>query len=260
MSPSTVSPTTASPTLTFNRLLRVAWFYVWRLFLIGVVVNYETGYYGMGVLAGVLRRAQLHKWIIILIQLLMNLCLWIGILYLVRWLVHGMLRKNFGDFRVRLFRDDHSKLSLSLRDTLRIAWLLFWRALILGVIAGGIHGALFLEEERPILRAPRPWALPPEQSWLLLFQFWQPWFFGYPWAVSAMLRKRFVGFHFGLVETNPESCVSTNQAQSETASGKDSISETASTSMGIRICENCRMRVLPAGGKCPSCSRPMTLA
>jgi hypothetical protein len=103
-----------------------------------------------------------------------------------------MLRKRFGNFRIQLIRDDDQPNDeISFKETLRISWLLYWRSMILN----GVVGFMFPGKSHTF---PEALWNPQSPDWVQPFQFWQPLFFGYPWAVSVMLKKRFAGFWFSL--------------------------------------------------------------
>src|SRR2546422_449193 len=131
------NPIPIAARLTFNKLVRVAWFFVWRLFLMDLAFNKYTG----AALSIALGR---------FVSLPIIAALIVGYLYLLKWFVALMLRKRFGNFRIQLIRDDDQPNDeVSFKETLRIWWLLYWRSMILN----GVVGFMFPGKSHTFLEA-----------------------------------------------------------------------------------------------------------
>ena len=172
--------------LSVAELASAMWFFVWRLAVFSLIVNYDTGVLLAAIFINLTGSEIAGRLIAVILVLLLGA----GCFFLIRRFLRSFSRKQFRTFRVRFIRDDRSVGDhISLTAVGKIWWLLYWRGSLLGIIAGALYGFIHPFQQRP--------------DWLTIFIFWQSIFFGLPWAVSVMLRKEFQGFHFFVEKAEP---------------------------------------------------------
>jgi hypothetical protein len=169
---------------TLGQIARLSWFLGWRLFLLNLFYSDEVGWeLGRAFVLWIGSKAVGIALIVVVLWPILIVIYYCLFKYYFRLLV----TKHFKSFRIVLLRSTGAvdNTSLSIKELLSIWWLLTWRAWVISVLLGGVYGFLYPYQQQP--------------EWLRLIAAWQPYFLGYPWAITVMLRKQFSGFRLRLV-------------------------------------------------------------
>src|SRR5579872_625845 len=191
--------------ISLGQLARITWFLGWRTVLLsfsviifgallGLPMDFQTAY-RIGYQTGAaLRRGFWSAGFTTLAFLALYGILLLATLLMFRRFLAGMLRKRFRGFHVDLIRDaPPHKNRLSLWETFKVGWLIWWRVTLAGALVGAVVGGSFGFMHPPeSVKGP----LPPAPEWLRLLILVLVVFIVVPWAVHGIFRKRFVRFHF----------------------------------------------------------------
>jgi len=189
--------------ISLGKLARITWFLGWRTVLLsfsviifgallGLPMDFQTGFQK----GAALRLAGWSAGFTVLAFLALYAILLLVMLWVFQRFLASMLRKRFRGFHVDLIRDTAPhKNRLSLWETCKVGWLIWWRATLAGTLTGAIVGGTFgfMHPPESVKGPPTP-----APGWLRLLILALVVFIVVPWAVRGIFRKRFVGFQFRL--------------------------------------------------------------
>lgn len=183
--------------MTYGEAVRVAWFLIWRTYVVYLVCNFDTCF-----LIGRMIRWYFHSlWIAMPILLLTLAMIAFVVIRLAQWFALQLLRKKFRRFRVVAFSVGESEpiRRLKVWNTLKLWWVLTWRWWVLngavGAVIGGVYGMFFVSP------GERASAIPVELGYVIGLLCWaQGTFLAVPWAVRVLVARPPRGFR---IEVKP---------------------------------------------------------